>query len=202
MNNASTSDVTERKVAARKAAFARRKDARAASPQADAAASRRLVEALACPPGAVVAGYRPIRTELDPTAAMLALLEQDCRVCAPVVVGPGQPLRFRLWSPETPMEIGDFGVEVPARGAWVAPAVLITPLAAFDRAGYRLGYGGGFYDRTLAELRQLGSTTAVGFAFAAQEVDSVPREATDAPLDAIVTELETIEFTRAAFSSQ
>lgn len=202
MTDPRATSISEQKAAARKAAFARRKEAKAASPEADAAASKRLVDTLDCPPGAIVAGYRPIRTELDPTAAMVALLEQGAAICTPVVIGPGQPLKFRLWTPDAKMEIGDFGVEVPVDGDWVAPSILITPLAAFDRAGYRLGYGGGFYDRTLAELRACGPTTAIGFAYAAQEIPSAPRDATDAPLDAIVTEAETIRLGPGAFSAR
>lgn len=81
---------------------------------------------------------------------------------------------------------------VPASGAWLVPDVLIVPLVAFDRSGGRLGYGGGFYDRTLAELRAAGPVTAIGFAYAAQEADALVQEATDAPLDQIVTEREVI----------
>ena len=83
---------------------------------------------------------------------------------------------------------GTFGALVPAKGDWIVPEVLIVPLLAFDRRGYRLGYGGGYYDRTLEVLRARGPVTAIGFAFAAQEVDEVPIEATDQPLDLIVTE--------------
>jgi 5-formyltetrahydrofolate cyclo-ligase len=106
----------------------------------------------------------------------------------PVVTGPGERLRFRLWTPESPMTDGGFGTRVPAAGDWVEPAVLIVPLLAFDRRGFRLGYGGGFYDRTLAALRAAGPVTAIGFAFAAQEVPQVPTDATDQRLDLIVTE--------------
>ncbi|WP_371286182.1 5-formyltetrahydrofolate cyclo-ligase [Albidovulum sp.] len=83
---------------------------------------------------------------------------------------------------------GTFGALVPAEGDWIEPEVLIVPLLAFDRRGYRLGYGGGFYDRTLEALRARGPVTAIGFAFAAQEVDEVPIEATDQPLDIVVTD--------------
>jgi 5-formyltetrahydrofolate cyclo-ligase len=87
-----------------------------------------------------------------------------------------------------PLEPGPLGIPVPRQGEWVVPEVLIVPLVAFDRRGYRLGYGGGYYDRTLAELRQAGRVAAVGFAFAAQEVPEVPIGPHDAKLDAIVTE--------------
>ena len=83
---------------------------------------------------------------------------------------------------------GEFGALIPAEGAWIEPEVLIVPLLAFDARGFRLGYGGGFYDRTLEGLRARRPTLALGFAFAAQEMDEVPIEDTDQPLDAIVTE--------------
>jgi 5-formyltetrahydrofolate cyclo-ligase len=83
---------------------------------------------------------------------------------------------------------GEFGALIPESGDWLVPEVLVVPLLAFDRRGYRLGYGGGFYDRTLELLRAMGPVKAIGFAFAAQEIDRVPTEATDQPLDLIVTE--------------
>jgi 5-formyltetrahydrofolate cyclo-ligase len=83
---------------------------------------------------------------------------------------------------------GVFKAMIPEDGAWVEPSVLIVPLLAFDARGYRLGYGGGFYDRTLEGLRARGPVLAVGFAFAAQEVAEVPTDATDQRLDAVVTE--------------
>jgi 5-formyltetrahydrofolate cyclo-ligase len=92
------------------------------------------------------------------------------------------------------MVAGAFGVPVPAGGDWLEPEVLIVPLLAWDRQGYRLGYGGGFYDRTLERLRARGPHLAVGFAFAAQEVPEVPREPTDQRLDAVVTEAGVIWF--------
>ena len=86
------------------------------------------------------------------------------------------------------MIAGDFGALIPAEGPWLVPQVLIVPLLSFDARGYRLGYGGGFYDRTLEGLRARGPVLAVGFAFAAQEVDTVPTEPTDQRLDAVVSE--------------
>jgi 5-formyltetrahydrofolate cyclo-ligase len=109
-------------------------------------------------------------------------------VCVPVIAGPGRPLRFRQWAPGCPMVAGEFGALIPAEGDWLEPEVLIVPLLAWDRHGYRLGYGGGFYDRTLEMLRARRPRRAVGFAFAAQEVPEVPREANDQRLDLIVTE--------------
>ena len=97
-----------------------------------------------------VAGYLPIRSEIDPRPAMLALIGLGYRVAVPVVEAPGQPLAFRAWSPGGTTEPGAFGVEVPVAAEPVEPDVLLVPMLAFDARGHRLGYGGGFYDRTIA----------------------------------------------------
>jgi len=183
-------DPAAQKTAARQAAFARRKAAHAAHREAAAAA---LAAHLAGLEGRVVAGYLPIRTEADPRPAMTALAARN-RVCVPVIEGPGRPLSFREWRPGCALEEGPFRVMVPVGGAALVPDVLIVPMLAFDAAFYRLGYGGGFYDRTLEGLRAAappgpgGRVRAVGLAFAAQGVAALPVETTDQPLDEIVTE--------------
>ncbi|WP_127900886.1 5-formyltetrahydrofolate cyclo-ligase [Solirhodobacter olei] len=174
----------EAKAAARKSAFAARKAAFAAG-QGDAAA--RLSEVLAAQAGKVLAGYMPMRTEIDPLPAMAA---HDGPVCVPVIEGPGRPLRFRRWTPGARMVAGDFGALIPEAGDWLEPEVLIVPLVAFDARLYRLGYGGGFYDRTLEGLRARRPTLAIGFAFSAQEMADLPLEPTDQPLDLVVTEAD------------
>ena len=111
----------------------------------------------------------------------------------PVILSKGQPLLFRRWEPTTELVRGPFRVMTPPSTALeIVPELLLVPLLAFDRAGYRLGYGGGFYDRTIAKLRAAGDALAVGVAFAVLEVPAVPRDATDQPLDWIVTEREAI----------
>ena len=172
----------------RKAAYAVRRPAFEAG-QGRAAAI--LAEYLAGFRGQALAGYMPMRTEIDPLAAMAA---HDGPVGVPVIMAKATPLRFRVWGPDVVMMAGEFGAFIPAAGDWVEPAVLIVPLLAFDAAGYRLGYGGGFYDRTLAGLRARGPVTAVGFAFAAQQVDVVPIDGYDQRLDAVVTEQGVREF--------
>jgi 5-formyltetrahydrofolate cyclo-ligase len=167
---------------ARKAAFAARKAAFAAG---QGQAAEILADVLAPFGDKPLAGYMAMRTEVDPQAAMAA---HPGLVGVPVILGAGQPLKFREWSPGCRMVPGDFGALIPEDGAWVEPEVLIVPLLAFDARGYRLGYGGGFYDRTLELLRSRRPTLAIGFAFAAQQVPAVPIEATDQRLDAIVTE--------------
>jgi 5-formyltetrahydrofolate cyclo-ligase len=185
-------DVKAGKRAARDAAYARRAAAHAgnAAARADAAAAR-LDAALTEAPG-VASGYLPFRTEIDPLPALGRLAARGARLAMPVVVGKGLPLVFRAWVPGAPTETGAFGVEIPADDIPASPDLLLVPMLAFDRRGYRLGYGGGFYDRTLAALRAAGPVRAVGIAYAAQEIPSVPHEDTDARLDMIVTEDEVI----------
>lgn len=177
------------KDAARKAAFARRKPLFEA---ATAAQAGYLSEVLAGYRGVPVSGYMPIRTEIDPRPAMAEAAAYG-PVGVPVIEGREQPLKFARWTPETRMVAGTFGASVPVDLAYFEPEILIVPLLAFDRAGARLGYGGGFYDRTLEQLRARRATLAIGFAFAGQESDDIPVEPTDAPLDMIVTQNGVIE---------
>lgn len=177
--------VARQKAEARKAAYARRMAVK--SPDADAQAVAHLLSVLMPLKGGVLAGYMPIRTEVDPVPAMAALASFGA-VGVPVIQGEGQPLKFREWSPGCTMVDGPFGAQVPERGVWITPQVLIVPLVAFTPELMRLGYGGGFYDRTLQGLRARGPVTAIGYAFSAQAVDSLPLEPTDEPLDMIVTE--------------
>ena len=177
------------KAAARKAAFAARKEAFA---KGQGQAAELLADVLAPHRGRALAGYMAMRTEVDPTAAMAA---HQGPVGVPVILGRGQALRFREWSPGCAMVAGEFGALIPAEGAWVEPEVVIVPLVAFDARGYRLGYGGGFYDRTLEGLRSRHPVLAVGFAFAAQELPEVPIDQFDQRLDVIVTETGIRHFT-------
>jgi 5-formyltetrahydrofolate cyclo-ligase len=185
-------DIADAKRAARAEAFARRAAAHAALGAAPPEATARLIAAVGPAAGLTVSAYLPIRTEIDPLPALAALIAGGARGCMPAVVAKGAPLAFYAWAPGDAVEIAAFGVAIPAARVPAVPDVLITPLAAFDRAGYRLGYGGGFYDRTLAGLRARGAARAIGFAYAAQETAAVPREPTDMALDLIVTERETV----------
>lgn len=162
------------------------------------AATDRLLTLLDQLPDGPVSGYMPIHSELDPRPAMTALHWAGRVVGVPVIQDKGKPLLFHRWTPEAEMIDGPFGAKVPAVAHPLTPRILIAPLLAFDAQGMRLGYGGGFYDRTLALLRVTApDTRAIGFAFAAQEVKSVPTEPTDARLDALVTEAETLLWPRA-----
>lgn len=170
------------KALARKAAFATRKAAFAAG---QGQAAELLGDLLAQHTGKPLAGYMPMRTEIDPLPAMA---RHQGAVGVPVILAAATPLKFREWGPGVAMVAGEFGALIPGEGAWVEPQVVIVPMLAFDSRGYRLGYGGGFYDRTLQGLRAKGPVLAIGFAFAAQEVDEVPIDAYDQRLDAVVTE--------------
>ena len=150
-----------------------------------AALAANLRRALAPHAGRVLAGYWPMRGEADPRPGMEA---HDGPLCLPVVPGRGQPLVFRLWRGEA-LVPGSFGTSHPPDSApEVTPEVLIVPLVGFDAGLNRLGYGGGFYDRTLARLRDAGPVTSIGLGWAGQQLPAIPATATDERLDAIVTD--------------
>ena len=174
--------VDDLKAAARNQAYATRKAAFAAG---QGQAAELLADVLTGFQNKTLAGYMPMRTEIDPLTAMAA---HGGPVGVPVIIGAGQPLKFREWGPGVAMIAGTFGARVPVEGAWVDPDVLIVPLLAFDARGFRLGYGGGFYDRTLQALRARHPVFAIGFAFATQEVAAVPIDVHDQRLNAVVTE--------------
>ena len=182
------SDLNAVKAEARKAAKLTRKTAKAAAPDAAMRAKEHFLSSIEFGPDDIVSGYRPIFSELDPSPLLEALHARGIRLCVPVIDGPARPLRFALWTPHTPMIEGAFGAEIPAQLERVEPTIIIAPMLSFDRHGYRLGYGGGFYDRTLEKLRALRPTRAYGYAYAAQEVPEVPIEPTDQRLDGVVTE--------------
>ncbi|SFS03034.1 5-formyltetrahydrofolate cyclo-ligase [Yoonia litorea] len=171
------------KSSARTAAFVRRK----AAHRPGAACAGYLSEVLAGYRGVPLAGYMPMRTEIDPLPAMQEAAVHG-PVGVPVIIGAAQPLKFRIWEPDSALVEGEFGAKIPQTGDWMTPQILIVPLVAFTRDGGRLGYGGGFYDRTLEGLRSKQATMAIGFAYAAQEDADLPLEATDQPLDLIVTD--------------
>ena len=139
--------------------------------------------------GGTVAGYWPVRGELDPLALLRRLHEDGRRLALPAVL-PGGGMEFRFWTPAAEMVAGAFDIPVPPpqSGVMAAPDILLVPLLAFDRQMYRLGYGGGFYDRALARLRrERPQTLAFGLAFGEQEAAPLPREAHDQPLDGVLT---------------
>lgn len=174
------------KSTARDRAMTRRAAATAAQHET---ASKALIHALSPYAGRPLAGYMPMRGEANPIPAMQ---HATGPVAVPVIEAKATPLRFRAWHKDAPMIPGTFGALIPATGPWLTPEILIVPLVAFDKTGARLGYGGGFYDRTLQALRAQNPVTAIGFALACQEQDNLPQEPTDERLDLIVTEHDTI----------
>ncbi|WP_208347548.1 5-formyltetrahydrofolate cyclo-ligase [Pseudaestuariivita rosea] len=180
--------LADRKAELRKQAFQRRAQAHATD---SGAAAGVLSSVLAGYRGVPTAGYIPIRSEIDPLPAMAEAAAHG-PVCVPVIEAQGKPLKFRRWEPDAELVEGPFKVMVPASGDWIEPELLIVPLVAFTRAGGRLGYGGGFYDRTLQNLRAKHPTLAIGFAYAAQEFPDIPLDPTDQPLDMVVTELDLV----------
>jgi 5-formyltetrahydrofolate cyclo-ligase len=157
------------------------------------AVSRNLRAAVPLPANAVVSAYWPMGSELDPRPLMMALQGAGHQIALPVVRETNQPLVFRAWSPGDDLEPAAFNTQIPSPDKpELTPGVVLAPLLAFDRRGYRLGYGGGFYDRTLEYLRARGGVLAIGIAYAGQEVPAVPRGPTDKRLDWIVTEAEAI----------
>ena len=141
----------------------------------------------------VVSAFHPIREEPDALALLGALADDGFVTALPVVVGRGAHLTFRLWRPGDPTALGGMGIPEPIETVpAVDPDLLFVPLACFDRRGHRIGYGAGYYDRSLKRLRAAKKVHAVGVAYEVCEVAAVPYEAHDQRLDAIVTEQETI----------
>jgi 5-formyltetrahydrofolate cyclo-ligase len=189
----SESAITQ-KAGLRAAALARRDgmtaDDRAAAAQAIAA--RPLP--IDVPPGTVVAGFSAIRSEISPVPLMRRFAASGAQLALPGIVGRGHPLRFGAWTFGEELARGQWGIREPRADApAVDPDVLIVPLAAFDRRGYRIGYGAGYYDLTLNALRAMKPITAIGLAFAIQEIDAVPAQSYDAALDLVLTEREVID---------
>jgi 5-formyltetrahydrofolate cyclo-ligase len=189
------------KAALRAAALARRAGC---DPALGTALAARVLAEAPPPPGAVVGGYwpmgqeidvRPLLHELHARGHVIGLPVTPPRFQAPDIQAPhirpprGQPLAFRAWTPGQAMARGPLGTQYPADGAAVTPGWLVVPLLAFDRAGGRLGYGGGYYDRTLPLLP---GATSIGAAYSNQELPEVPMGPHDVRLHAIATERELI----------
>lgn len=186
-------EIQDLKQSCRKAAFATRKLACAKGLDADANAQ---LTAYMKEQGTdkVISAYMPIRTEVSPLPTMERMCVRGRQVCVPVIISEGQPLEFHRWTPDTEMSEGGFGAFIPKDAEVLQPDIIITPLLAFDLHGYRMGYGGGFYDRTFEQLTKLKDIQAIGFAYSEQEVLLVPREVTDFKLDAVITEKGILSF--------
>ena len=144
-------------------------------------------------PGTIVSGFMPLKSEINPLPLMKMLAEAGAQLALPKIAGRGKPLLMRVWQWGAPLDSGQWGIREPkAEYPEVDPDILLVPLLAFDRAGRRIGYGAGYYDMTIARLRSLKKVTAVGIAFAMQEVAVVPATGRDEPLDIVLTENEVI----------
>ncbi len=186
--------IARRKVELRKESRARRE----ALPVAEQSAAAQTIAArglpIPVPAGAVVSGYSPLKFEISPLPLMRRAAEAGAKLALPVVQGRGTPLIMRAWAFGEGLGSGVWGIREPRPEALeVFPDILIVPILAFDRAGYRLGYGAGYYDMTITRLRAMKPVTAIGIAFAVQEFPELPKTSRDARLDLVLTEREIID---------
>lgn len=182
------------KAVLRQEAFARRD----ALPPAERAAAAQTVAArpfpVAVAADAIVSGYSSMKSEFNPVPLMRKLADAGAQLALPVVAGRGKPLTMRAWSFGEELGSGVWGIREPKPDApEVFPDILLVPLAAFDRHGHRIGYGAGYYDKTITRIRAMKPTIAIGVAFAAQEIEKVPATPFDARLDLVLTEREVID---------
>ena len=160
---------------------------------AETIAARQLPVAVT--PGTIVSGFSPLKTEINPLPLLRKFAEAGASLALPCIAGRGYQLIMRAWEFGAPLAAGQWGIREPTPdAAEVAPDILIVPLAAFDRAGHRIGYGAGYYDMTIHALRAKKNIVAIGIAFAAQEIAKVPATERDERLDLVLTEREVIHF--------
>lgn len=189
MHDASASTPASMKLKLRQDAL-RRRGAAHGRHKADAGAIVRGLglELIGALPGGVVSGYFPIRDELDTVPLLTGLIDYGLQVALPAIVAKAAPLTFRAWRLGDALETKPFGLQEPLPSApTLLPDILLVPLAAFDSAGYRIGYGGGYYDRTLELYRESRTVTAIGIAYDEQEVPAFPHEPHDQRLDFLIT---------------
>jgi 5-formyltetrahydrofolate cyclo-ligase len=191
-------DLTENqtaKAALREAALLLRDALPAAERQAAAETIAGRPFPVAVKAGAIVSGFSPMKSEISPIPLMRKLSDAGAQLALPAIAGRGKPLIMRAWKFGDPFKAGQWGIREPVPEApEVAPDILIVPLACFDRAGHRIGFGAGYYDMTINALRTSKQVIAIGIAFAAQEIPLVPATERDARLDLVLTERETIDF--------
>ena len=148
-------------------------------------------------PGAIVSGFMPLKSEISPLPLLRRLADAGARLALPAIAGRGKPLTMRAYAFGDEFARGQWGIREPKpEQPEVFPDVLIVPLACFDRAGHRIGYGAGYYDMTIHRLRGMKKVIAIGIAFAAQEIAKVPATERDERLDLVLTEREVIDFRR------
>lgn len=191
MTDRASDSIKAAKAAMRAEAIARRRlmprEDRALASAGLIAPGLTLVRQLVTPP-ATVSGFLAIGEEIDPVPLLERLLGEGYALALPVMAGKGKPLIFRAWAPGQPLATATWGIREPGADApAVSPDVVLVPLLVFDACGHRLGYGGGFYDRTLRNARAAGTVHAVGLAFGLQKVDAVPHLDYDETLDWVLT---------------
>ena len=180
LNTVFRADLRRTRIAARQAIAAER------HAQLSAALDDHLTRLLASRQPGVLAFCWPIRAEFDCRPLAQRLMDRGWRICVPTVVKADAPMTFRAWAADSAMTVDRHGIPIPADGAVLIPDVVLLPLVAFDARGFRLGYGGGYFDRTLAGIAPRPLAVGVGFELA--RVDSIRPQAHDIPLDAVVTE--------------
>ena len=186
--------VSEQKAELRREALARRDALPAQMRKAAAEAIAAREFPLGVAPGTIVSGFMPLNSEINPLPLMRKMSAAGARLALPAIAGRGKPLVMRAWKWGAPLDAGQWGIREPKPdAAEVEPDILLVPLLAFDRAGHRIGYGAGYYDLTIAQLRARKPITAVGIAFAVQEIPAVPATPRDARLDLVLTEREVID---------
>ena len=187
-------DVQIKKVDLRRKAVGRRDALPAEERKAAAEAIATRPIPLAIAPSTILSGFMPLKSEINPLPLMQKLAAAGARLALPAIAGRGKPLIMRAWELGAPLDRGQWGIREPKPDApEVEPDILLVPLLAFDRAGFRIGYGAGYYDMTIHRLRALKPVIAIGIAFAAQEVPKIPTTPRDERLDLVLTEREVID---------
>src|ERR1700704_324116 len=191
----SPTSISAEKTIVRAAALAKRDALSGEQRMAAAQAIARRGLPIEITPGAVVAGYSPIRSEIDPAPLMQELAARGMRLALPVIAARDAPLGFRRWAADDKLLRGPLGILEPSPdAAEIVPDIVLVPLVAFDRLGHRIGYGAGHYDRTLARLRDSQKIIAIGLAFAVQEIETIPALPHDVALDYVLTETQLFDF--------
>jgi 5-formyltetrahydrofolate cyclo-ligase len=191
----SADQIPRQKELLRNEALARRDALPAAERQAAAETIAARKFPIAIPRGAVVSGFMPMKSEINPLPLLKRLAAEGAKLALPVVAGRGKPLIMRAWEFGAPLDAGVWGIRQPKVDApEIDPDILIVPLAAFDRAGHRIGYGAGYYDMTITRLRGIKPVVAIGIGLTVQEIPRVPATERDARLDLVLTEREIIDF--------
>jgi 5-formyltetrahydrofolate cyclo-ligase len=193
--DAADTTISDQKAELRAAALARRDALPAAERQAGAETIANRALPVSVAPGTIVSAFMPMKSEINPLPLLRKLADRGAHLALPAIDKRGKPLIMRAWKFGDPFKAGQWGIREPvAEAPQVDPDILIVPLACFDRAGQRIGYGAGYYDMTIHALRAKKKIIAIGIAFAAQEIPHVPATERDERLDLVLTEREVIDF--------